>query len=648
MSNDKKPSSPLMDSLRLFIGNKPSVIAAIMLAILTIAAVTGQLYTGKMATDDQLELIKKAEIAGDVHGIKANPDTYLDSHKAQLLDTFISPGGTSNVDPDKKYYLGTDHLGRDVLARLWEGTSISLTIGLLSVSISLLLGISLGGIAGYFGRSKVRLPFLAMFILLLSAAIAWAADFTAFAVPLAATGAGFFVVQLVMAMLGKRYKAALTFIAVSAVALSAIGFVYYFESTSPEGRIYTQASIIENDSKQLILRMRDFGHKVKEFENSTPDAPTEEWMEKEQYEIEVGVLEVAVEIARFNVIENVAELEIAERTIPERKERIEHLTDVGLTKKATDETELQPSDKALVKSLMDAGPGLETALESAEKELVLAQDKSASEFKRETSNESLIRRAGYRKSVNAIYSSKRKSSFEAMIDAKLLNGHQRYSFFKFVRSLGLTVVITLILIVSMLAVTGAAQASASESKSILKKIFLPTISVDDMVMRFTEIMMGIPVIYLILMVLSLFEKDVYVVMAIIGLTSWMGTTRFVRAEILALREQDFVQAARALGIPEYRIIWRHLVPNALSPVLVSATLGVATAVLAESTLSFLGLGAGPDQNTWGKILSEGRQYMIAAGWLTWVPGLAILVTVLSFNMLGEGLREAFNPKLRGR
>lgn len=160
--------------------------------------------------------------------------------------------------------------------------------------------------------------------------------------------------------------------------------------------------------------------------------------------------------------------------------------------------------------------------------------------------------------------------------------------------------------------------------------------------------MTIPVLFLILMVLALFERDVYIVMAVIGLTSWMGTTRFVRAEILSLREQDFIQAARSLGVSDFRIIWRHLVPNAISPVLVSATIGVAGAVLVESTLSFLGIGAGPDQDTWGKILANGREFLQDAPWLTWIPGIAILITVLSFNLLGEGLREAFNPKLRGR
>ncbi|MCA8939594.1 MAG: ABC transporter permease, partial [Planctomycetes bacterium] len=143
-------------------------------------------------------------------------------------------------------------------------------------------------------------------------------------------------------------------------------------------------------------------------------------------------------------------------------------------------------------------------------------------------------------------------------------------------------------------------------------------------------------------------KDVYLVMFVLGVTSWMGTARFVRAEILSLRERDFIQASRALGLSDAGIIVKHLVPNALSPVLVSASIGVATAIIAESTLSFLGLGAGPEQVTWGKMLSEGREYITSHWHLTMVPGLAIFVVVLAFNLLGEGLREATNPKLRKR
>ncbi len=137
-------------------------------------------------------------------------------------------------------------------------------------------------------------------------------------------------------------------------------------------------------------------------------------------------------------------------------------------------------------------------------------------------------------------------------------------------------------------------------------------------------------------------------MIVIGLTGWTGTTRFVRAEFLSLREQDFVIAAEALGLPRWRIIFHHMMPNAIAPVLVSATIGIPGAILTESGLSFLGFGVPPPNATWGNILAGGRQFIFDAPWLLIAPAAAILVTVLSFNLFGEGLRDALNPKLRGR
>jgi peptide/nickel transport system permease protein len=137
-------------------------------------------------------------------------------------------------------------------------------------------------------------------------------------------------------------------------------------------------------------------------------------------------------------------------------------------------------------------------------------------------------------------------------------------------------------------------------------------------------------------------------MIIIGITSWMGTTRFVRAEFLTLREQDFVVAAKAVGLPEWRIIFRHMVPNAMAPVLVSAIIGVASAILTESALSFLGFGVQPPYATWGNILADGKNFIFDAPWLFFMPGIAILIIVLAFNLVGEGMREALNPKLRRR
>jgi len=178
--------------------------------------------------------------------------------------------------------------------------------------------------------------------------------------------------------------------------------------------------------------------------------------------------------------------------------------------------------------------------------------------------------------------------------------------------------------------------------------YFNTISIDTLVMRFVDIMLCFPSFFLILTVVALLPASIYNIMVVIGLTSWMGTTRFVRAEFLSLREQDFVAAARALGLNDLRIIFRHMMPNAVAPVLVSATIGIASAILTEAGLSFLGFGVPPPHATWGNILSGGKGFIFDAPWLTFVPGFAILMVVLSFNLFGEGLRDVLNPKLRER
>jgi len=170
--------------------------------------------------------------------------------------------------------------------------------------------------------------------------------------------------------------------------------------------------------------------------------------------------------------------------------------------------------------------------------------------------------------------------------------------------------------------------------------------IDTLIMRFTDVMLCFPTFFLILTVVALLPPSIWNVMLVIGVTSWMGTCRFVRAELMALREQDFVRAARALGLSDARIIFRHMVPNAVAPVLVAATIGVATAILTESALSYLGFGVQPPNASWGNILSDGRAFLFDAPWLFVVPGVAILVVVLSFNLVGEGLRDALNPRLR--
>ncbi|MBF8258937.1 MAG: peptide ABC transporter, membrane protein [Actinobacteria bacterium] len=171
---------------------------------------------------------------------------------------------------------------------------------------------------------------------------------------------------------------------------------------------------------------------------------------------------------------------------------------------------------------------------------------------------------------------------------------------------------------------------------------------DAVLMRFVDIMLCFPTFFLILAVIAFLEPSIYIIMIVIGVTGWMGVSRLVRAETLSLKERDFVAAARAQGAGDARIIFRHILPNTLAPVLVAATLGVAGAILTESALSFLGIGVQPPTPSWGNILTAGKDNIEFAWWLSVYPGLAILLTVLGYNLLGEGIRDAVDPRLRGR
>ena len=172
--------------------------------------------------------------------------------------------------------------------------------------------------------------------------------------------------------------------------------------------------------------------------------------------------------------------------------------------------------------------------------------------------------------------------------------------------------------------------------------------VDDLLMRFVDMMLCFPSFFLILAVIAILEPSIYNIMAVIGLTGWMGVARLVRAEFLRIREMDYVKAARSIGASDFRIVFRHILPNALNPVIVAATLGVAGAILTESALSFLGIGVQPPTPSWGNMLTAGKDNMEIAWWLSVYPGLAILITVLGYNLLGEGLRDILDPRLRER
>ncbi len=182
---------------------------------------------------------------------------------------------------------------------------------------------------------------------------------------------------------------------------------------------------------------------------------------------------------------------------------------------------------------------------------------------------------------------------------------------------------------------------------------------DGPLMRFTDLFLALPLLPLLLVIVTLFreplaasfgpEGGIFILMvSAIGITSWMQTARIVRGDVLALKEREFVLAARSIGTPPRRMITRHILPNVLSPILVSATLGIANAIITESALSFLGLGFPPDFPTWGRLLFDAIDYMPQYPmWVVW-PGLAISLTVLSVNYMGDGLRDALDPRIRGR
>ncbi|MBI2342582.1 MAG: ABC transporter permease [Deltaproteobacteria bacterium] len=169
--------------------------------------------------------------------------------------------------------------------------------------------------------------------------------------------------------------------------------------------------------------------------------------------------------------------------------------------------------------------------------------------------------------------------------------------------------------------------------------------IDVAISRLIEIMLCFPTFFLILAVLAFVGPNIYNIMIVIGLTGWTGIARLVRAEFLKIKTLDYILAAEAFGASEFRIILRHILPNALSPVLVSAAFGVASAILVESSLSFLGFGVPPYVPSWGGILSDSREFMDIAWWLALAPGFAIFITITAYNLVGEGLRDAIDPRM---
>jgi peptide/nickel transport system permease protein len=170
--------------------------------------------------------------------------------------------------------------------------------------------------------------------------------------------------------------------------------------------------------------------------------------------------------------------------------------------------------------------------------------------------------------------------------------------------------------------------------------------VDSVISRVIEIFVCIPQFFLLLTVMAVVERSIFNIMLIIGLTSWPGVARIVRGEFFKLRELDFSQASRALGAKDIRIIFKHILPNAMAPIIVSTTLRIGGAILTESSLSYLGFGTPPPFPSWGSIAAGGKDYLRNAPWIAMAPGFFIFVTVLSFNFIGDALRDALDPKLK--
>jgi peptide/nickel transport system permease protein len=168
--------------------------------------------------------------------------------------------------------------------------------------------------------------------------------------------------------------------------------------------------------------------------------------------------------------------------------------------------------------------------------------------------------------------------------------------------------------------------------------------VDSVLMRTVDSLMAIPRLFLLLTCVALFSGSLWLIILLLGATGWMATARLVRGQVLSLRSKDFVRAAEALGAGDRRIVFRHLLPNTFTVIIVSATLRIGEIILAEAALSFLGLGVPPPTPSWGQMVFEGREALLAAWWVSAFPGLVIAVTVIGYNLFGDGLRDAFDPR----
>lgn len=642
--------TPWQDFWHHFRRNRPAVLGIIVIMLLGLVAMSALVGT-----------------SGAITGITGGQVEPVNPNRSSVRAQFVPPMGygiieveeeidgkkTGNkIQQEKLFILGSDDLGRDTLHRLWSGSTVSLLVGLVSVGISVVIGILVGGIAGFYGRGRVTLPFiltvtmppLGMLVTTIEAmgearfAVAWM---------LGGVGAVSFLLILAGAVAARAWRAIVLFALVAGI--SAFFFVWpaIAETSGTAGKALTA----HREALQGIHEVRDTIRRAlpdtREYERqkslvlqNDPGASKEVLADLTgkvavaQAGIEAGIARLAVTRARAALLTAESTIEAAGITLAGNATPITGDEDAeaeraGKVAKATREkNSAEKSLDARRKALADAEGKLEEALKvTALPEARFREFKDLQMVKAEQNK------------LKAPHDAAEKITIEQLAATNGAYATTRVLVWK--------IVVGFALVLSFLLLTKAGQDGARQTRS-LNWAFVPVITVDNFAMRSVEVLLTMPTLVLLLTIMAFYERDVYLVMFVIGIMSWMGTARFVRAEILSLRERDFISAARSLGLSDTAIIIRHLVPNALSPVLVSATIGVASAIILESTLSFLGLGAAPDQVTWGKMLADSRAFITHAPWLFITPGVAILFVVLAFNLLGEGMREAMNPKLRKR
>ncbi len=619
--------TPTQEFFYHFRKNRPAVIGSIIVLVLALVGISGWVFTNKAfgafdpnktELEIQLEAPSLSSVVKDVERVQPDGSVLTKKH-----DFGIHP-------------LGTDELGRDVLLRLWSGSTVSLAVGFVAVGISILIGILVGGIAGYYGKGKARLPFLITILAFPLGTLCATFDFLGsfgmifFQWGFYGLGIGAFALHIMGILHLKQWK----ILGLLGLFIALFAGMQVYKTITENNDPYGQKLHVYQDAQELQEELITIYGEAQEAAKSYAQLAKNETDQKQEKERALARFSAQqLELEKKNM--ELAFLEALGAKVSKQADI--HRLNLSMQKSSAQDSEQEKAKQELEAKLLAEKKELEKGVTKAQK----AWNESLE--KKELKESDLLDLKTLQTQLSTLRSKGNMYKSAATTSSKELN--ESNGLYKFTNQIWILIIFWFCFLSILLMALKTGQDGALELPA-LRKFFIPIMTIDNFVMRVIEVLMTIPQLFLLLTILAAYDKDVWLVMFIIGITSWMGTARFVRAEILSLREQDFIQAARSLGVKDARIILKHLIPNSLSPVLVSATINVASAILLESTLSFLGIGAGPDQVTWGKMLSNGRQFITSAWWLAMIPGLAIFVVVLAFNLLGEGMREAMNPKLR--